>query len=85
MSKVEKINENSTVKVFCYRYIWQMEDDELCVKYVTGPQEEHALFQKKIKENVNIKSCLREYINEVDFALIGFTEPVKELKGDEKK
>lgn len=81
---MKKIETTETVLVYTYRYIWKTKDEKLCVKYVTGPQEEHAMFQKSIKENESILSCLREYINEVNFAYIGFTEEVKKEKKKEK-
>lgn len=68
---------NDTVVVYTYRYIWKKQDGGLCVKFITGPQEEHALFQKNIVENEEIVSCLREYVNEINFAYLGFTEEVK--------
>lgn len=71
---------NNTVIVYNYRYIWKKHDGGLCVKFITGPQEEHALFQKNILENENIVSCLREYVNEINFAYLGFTEEVKKEK-----
>lgn len=68
---------NNTVIVYTYRYIWKEQNNRLCVKFITGPQEEHALFQKSIIENDNIISCMREYVSEVNFAYLGFTEEVK--------
>lgn len=77
---------NDTVVVYTYRYIWKKQDGGLCVKFLTGPQEEHAFFQKNILEDENIVSCLREYVNEINFAYLGFTEEVKkENKSEVKK
>lgn len=73
---------NNTVIVYTYRYIWKKQDNSLCVKFITGPQEDHALFQKNILENNDIVSCLREYVSEVNFAYLGFTEEVKKEKND---
>lgn len=68
---------NNTIIVYTYRYIWKDKNGGLCVKFITGPQEEHALFQKNILENDTIVSCMREYVSEVNFAYLGFTEEVK--------
>lgn len=86
------MENQETVIVYTYRYIWkEKKSGRLCVKFVTGPQEEHALFQKSVVENDGIESCLREYVSEVNFAYLGFTEEVKksekkesEVKLDEK-
>ena len=47
------------------------------MKFLTEPQEGHIKFQKLIQEDENIVSCIREYVNEVNFEYLGFTEPVK--------
>lgn len=75
-------NQN-TVILYTYKYIWQTQDGKLCVKYITDVQEAHAKFQQAIKDDSNIKSCLREYVNEVNFAYFGYTEEVK--KENEEK
>lgn len=73
-----------TIIIYTYRYIWkQKKNDNLMVKYVSETQEGHAKFQETIKNDDNIVSCMREYINQVDFAYIGFTEPVKEEEKSE--
>lgn len=72
---------SNTVIVYTYRYIWKEKGSQnLCVKFLTGTQEEHSIFQKNILENEKIASCLREYVNEVNFAYLGFTEEVKKEK-----
>lgn len=73
-------NQNNTIIVYTYRYIWKTKEGNLCVKFITDVQEAHAKFQEAIKNDTNIISCMREYVNEVNFAYIGFTEAVKEEK-----
>lgn len=75
---IEKTTE--TPKVYAYKYIWKTKDDKLCVKFVTDTQEGQALFQKYLRENEDIISAMREYVYEINFAYINFTEPVKEVK-----
>lgn len=78
----EKIQD--TVIVYNYRYIWKTKDGNLNVKYVTNTLEGHGDFIKAIRNDSNIVSALREYQHEINFAFIGFTEPVKEEKKEEK-
>lgn len=66
--------------LYTYRYIWKDTSGKLCVKYLTEPQEGHRTFQEKIMQDSSIVSCVREYIHEVNFRYLGFTEPVKEEK-----
>lgn len=67
-----------TITVYNYRYIWKDKSGKLCVKYVTDTIEGHAKFQEVLRNDTNVVSALREYQHEVNFAYIGFTEPVKE-------
>lgn len=67
----------STVMVYQYRYMWKCKDDSLRCKYVCGTNEEHSAFQKILQDDEDIVSAMREYQCEVDYAFIGFTEPVK--------
>ena len=78
-------NQKNTVVVYTYRYIWKDKNGKLCVKFLTEVQEAHAKFQEAIKNDVNIVSCMREYVSEINFAYLGFTEEVKKEKkeGDE--
>lgn len=79
-----------TVTVYCYRYIWKDKEGKLGVKYFTDTIEGHAKFQEVLRNDANVVSALREYQHEVNFAYIGFTEPVKEenkteVESNEKK
>lgn len=89
MSKVSIEKTTETIKLYTYKYIWQTQDDKLCVKFITDVQEGHQKFQTQIRDDANIKSCMREYINEVNLAYINFTEPVKqenkEKEGDKNE
>lgn len=75
-------NVKGTIIVYTYRYIWKTKAGQLCVKYITEPQEGHMKFQSAIKEDETIVSCMREYVNEINFEYLGFTEPVKAEKKD---
>lgn len=80
-------NFKSTIVLYTYRYIWKDISGKLCVKILTEPQEGHKLFQERIQKDDNIVSCMREYVNEVNFEYLGFTEPVKieKKEGDESE
>lgn len=72
----------STIVLYTYRYIWKDKNGKLCVKFLTEPQEGHARFQATLRESADIVSCVREYVNEINFEYLGFTESVKEEKKD---
>lgn len=76
--------EKLGITVYMYKYVWQKLDGQLCVKYMTETEENHLKFQEFIIEDKDIIACYREYISEVDFAKLNFTESVKEKeeKGD---
>lgn len=76
--------ETKGITVYTYKYVWQKLDGQLCVKYMTETEENHAKFQEIIKEDKEILACYREYISEVDFAKLNFTESVKEKEEKEK-
>lgn len=82
MDKIESFEQ--VIILYSYRYIWKEKSGKLCVRYLTEPQEGHKTFQQSILDNENIVSCVREYINEINFRYLGFTEPVKEEKKEEK-
>lgn len=82
MDKIESFEQ--VIILYTYRYIWKDKNGKLCVKYLTEPQEGHAKFQQSILDSANIVSCVREYINEINFRYLGFTEPVKEEKKEVK-
>ena len=73
----DKINVKNTIILYCYRYIYKMKDGRLIVKFMTEPQESHAKFQEFIRGNPDVVSCMREYVHEINFEYLGFTEPVK--------
>lgn len=82
MENIEKIQSEEVIILYTYRYIWKTKAGKLCVKYLTDIQEGHKTFQTNILNDENIISCAREYIHEVNFTYLGFTEPVK---SEEKK
>ena len=77
MENAQFVNVKQTIILYTYRYIWKTKDGKLCIKFLTEPQEGHMKFQTSINEDVNIVSCVREYVNEINFEYLGFTEPVK--------
>lgn len=80
-----KINVKNTIILYCYRYIYKTKDGRLVVKFLTEPQEVHARFQETIRENADIVSCIREYVHEINFEYLGFTEPVKTEKKENEE
>lgn len=78
-------NFKSTIVLYTYRYIWKDRAGKLCVKFLTEPQEGHARFQATLRENADVVSCVREYVNEINFEYLGFTETVKEEKKEKKE
>lgn len=76
--------EKLGITVYTYKYVWQKLDGQLCVKYMTDMEENHLKFQEIIKDDKDIIACYREYISEVDFAKLNFTESVKEKEEKEK-
>lgn len=79
------MEKKDTVILYTYRYFWKQKDGKLCVKFITGPQEEHAQFQNRLRDNNNIESAMREYVSQVNLAYLGFTEEVKKQIKEEKE
>lgn len=77
--------KQDTIIVYTYKYVWEKKDGNLCVKYMTETQENHAKFQQIIRDDKDIVACYREYIGEVNFAYLNFTESVKEKEKKEKE
>lgn len=74
-----------TIKIYEYRYVWQDNNKQMYAKYIKGTLEEHEAFIKNIKNNESVVACNREYICEVDFALIGISESIKEEENKNEK
>lgn len=72
-----EIQNQNTVIVYTYRYLWKDKSGKLRAKYLTDTNENHAKFQKAILDDSDIVSCMREYIGEINYAFIGFSEEVK--------
>lgn len=64
--------------VYTYRYFWKDKQDKLYVRFLTESLEGHKQFIETLNNDLNIKSCMREYVGEVNFAYLGFTETVKQ-------
>lgn len=79
----QKVDFKQTIILYTYRYIFKTKDGKVCIKYLTDVQEAHKTLQTQILNNENIVSCVREYVNEVNFEYVGYTESVKEEKKDE--
>lgn len=74
---MENVHVKETIVIYTYRYIYKDKQGRLNVKYLSEPQDGHARFQQAILDNDEVVSCIREYINEINFEYLGFTEPVK--------
>lgn len=70
--------------VYTYRYIWKDKDNKLFVRYVTDSMDGHKRFIENVTDDINVVSCMREYVSEVNLAYIGFTEKVKEEIKEDK-
>lgn len=73
------------MKVFTYRYFWKDKEGKLYVKFLTESEKAHQQFMDSVKNDENIVSCMREYVGEIDYAYLGFTEPVKEEKKEDNE
>lgn len=71
--------------VYCYRYMWKDTSGKLCVKYVTDVLEKHDEFMKQVVASDQIVSCAREYIHQINFDYLGFTETVKAENKENKE
>lgn len=70
-----------SVRVFCYRYMWQVEGNEsVNFKIVTDTSEGLSLFEDNLKKLDSVKNIAKEYLHEYDCSKIGLFEPV--LGGD---
>lgn len=81
------MENKNTIIVYTYKYVWQEQDGKLCVKYITDTVEAHNQFMQTVKNESKVKAAYREYINEVNFAFLNFTENFKteEKAGDENE
>ena len=82
---MECVQSRETIVLYTYRYIYKTKAGELVVRFLTEPQDNHARYQQSLLDDDNIVSCIREYVNEINFAYLGFTEPVKEEAKEEKE
>lgn len=77
---------NDTVILSTYRYIWKdKKTGNLCVKFITETLKGHEDFMNAIRNDDNVVSCCREYMHEINFAYLGFTDSVKVEKKEEDK
>lgn len=77
----------SVSKIYTFRYIFKMKDSEsLGVKYVTDTLIALETFEREILSSVDIVSCVKEYVGEVDISQTGFVTTVKaQLENEENK
>lgn len=53
--------------IYVYRYLWQAKDNEnICVKVVSGLLAEHDKIIESIKNDDNIVKCTRVYMSQYD-------------------
>lgn len=65
------------VKVFCYRYMWQVDgNDSVNFKIVTDTADGLNLFESNLKKVDGIKNIAKEYLHEYDCSRIGVFETV---------
>lgn len=75
---MENQEQKQPIKVFTYRYMWKCKDDGLRVKFLTGIEQEHNQFMDILMKDDDIVSALREYVNEIDYSFIGWSQAIKE-------
>lgn len=64
----------------CYRYLWKSKEakkDTLNCKIITGVDEEHKQFLHNLQKNPDVISAGREYLYEIDPALMTRFENIK--------
>lgn len=67
---------------YCYRYFFKKNDGTLSCEIVTGSMNRHNEFVQILRNDENVESAYREYLHEVDFAFLGFTESVKVVENE---
>lgn len=78
--------EINKVVLYQYRYTWtikNLEDgkESVCVRYITGPVEEHSTFMDSLYNSEMVVTAIREYINEIHYsALLKGVEEIKKLE-----
>lgn len=82
---MENQEQKQPIKVYTYRYMWKNKDNGLCVKFITGVVQEHNQFMDILMKDENIVSALREYVNEIDYSFIGWSQAIKEENKSEVK
>lgn len=66
--------------VFTYRYIWKVKEakkDMFNVKYITGVKQEHDKFMSMLRNDENVITASRIYVNEINVTLTEQHEIVK--------
>lgn len=71
--------------LYTYRYFWKDNQDKLFVRFLTESLEGHEQFIETMYNNSDVKSCMREYVSQVNIAYLGFTETVKQEIKEENK
>lgn len=74
------------MKVFTYRYEWQVEDSSTVnFKIITDLPEALASFEKQLLSLPGIVKCAKEYMSECDCSLVGSFEVLLGGESNEKK
>lgn len=84
MKNQEITKTTQTVIVYTYRYFFKQKDGKLCVKFLTEPLAGHEKFMQTLKKDDNIVSAAREYVSEVNFAYLGYSDTFKSEKKEDK-
>lgn len=64
----------------CYRYLWKTKEikkDNLYCKIITGVDDEHRQFMQALQKDETVVSAGREYLYEIDPAMISRFENIK--------
>lgn len=77
-------NQN-TVILREYKYLWKMKNGGLCVKYLTDTDGAHDDFMKALRENEEVESAVREYVSEINMAYFGYTQEVKKQEKESEE
>lgn len=70
-----------SIKIYCYRYMWQIDgNNRVNFKIVTDTVDGLNLFENNLKSLDGVKNIAKEYLHEYDCSKIGVFEPVLKLE-----
>lgn len=78
--------EKQSQFIYVYRYLWTEKDnDNVCIKVVSGVKEEHDRFIKSVLSADKVLKCSRVYMAQYNIDLLEKYENIKEVHENEKK